>query len=311
VATTLDDAITLTLQRVRISTSVSAHQDQARKYLNMVGAEMWPLVPEWFLDRTTTFVTTKTFTISAASGDFTDGETITGGTSGKTATVSSFDYSGAPTLLYVYGESGAFTATETITGGTIGKTATYASSASTQVYTPVSGPVTNWWSATNVTQNMPIQMIGPDHYDAADPDRSLGFNAAGVLAAGLNATTGYPELEVWPATATTGDTIRIRYRIDIAAWTSANDATTMQVLGIPRILESVLIFDASRRYLEQNRQYEMAQLEERNADRALAALKLQGRKMQGNRRYLPKTYGSEPDEDEVLAYVGTSLAVAP
>lgn len=60
------------------------------------------------------------FPISSASGDFTVGETVTGGTSGETANV---DYVSEDFLL-VSSISGAFTIGETITGGSSGETAT-------------------------------------------------------------------------------------------------------------------------------------------------------------------------------------------
>lgn len=61
-------------------------------------------------------------TVSAA-GDFTDGETITGGTSGTTATVISHD----GTDVWVKDVSGTWSAGETLTGGTSSVTATYGS----------------------------------------------------------------------------------------------------------------------------------------------------------------------------------------
>lgn len=63
---------------------------------------------------------------SMADGEFTVGETVTGGTSGSTATVVAEALSG---VLLVKDASGAFTATETITGGTSSDTATFVSEA--------------------------------------------------------------------------------------------------------------------------------------------------------------------------------------
>lgn len=299
---TLGEAITTVLQRVRLSTDVTAHKDQARKYLSLMAAELLPLIPPWFLDRTTTFVTTKTLTITGASGTFTSGETITGGNSGTTATVDSYDSTNGK--LYVYSESGSFTASETLTGGSSGATATFSSSVTTRSYTPISGQVTNWWSAVNETHNWTISIISGDDYDLADPDRDLTHQATAIFVGGLDADTGYPVLEVWPAEADTADTIRIRYRIDIAAWTSGNDSTSMQALGITRALESALIYGAAALYLEENRQYEMAQTESGNARRAIESVRQQGRRMHGNRRFPPK--GDAQDTDLVIR-IGSDL----
>lgn len=303
-ATTLGNAITTVLQRVNLSTSVEAHKDQARKYLSMMAAEVHPLIPWWYLDRTTTFKTTLTFTITGAVGTFTAAETITGGTSAKTAKVNSYDSTNAK--LYVYSESGTFTANETITGGSSGATATYSSKVETRVYQPISGAVTNWWSFTNEADDLPLEIIGYDQFDSLDPDRSRTGSVSAVLVGGVNTTTGYPEIELFYTPSTTNQTIRVRYRIDIAAWTSSNDSTNLIVLGIPRIMESVLVYGASALYLEQNRAYDMAAVEGRNLERAMEAARAWNRRMQGNRRFPPKSA-----DDGMVIQVGTDLAVSP
>lgn len=83
----------------------------------------------------------ETFTISGASGTFTQGETITGGTSGETAEVLA-DNSGT---LLVRSVSGAFTATETITGGTSTETATFDSTATTVTDGVAAAQLTDMW----------------------------------------------------------------------------------------------------------------------------------------------------------------------
>lgn len=64
--------------------------------------------------------------VTAASGFFTVGETITGGTSGATATVTSGNGNAVSDIGFTP-VLGSFTVTETITGGTSGVTATVAS----------------------------------------------------------------------------------------------------------------------------------------------------------------------------------------
>ena len=75
-----------------------------------------------FLNSTNRNYTQNIMVVSAASGDFTIGEVITGGTSGVTAVVSGWD-AATNTVNYIE-ESGPFTITETITGGTSSVTAT-------------------------------------------------------------------------------------------------------------------------------------------------------------------------------------------
>ena len=64
-------------------------------------------------------------TVSAASGDFTVGETITGGDTSETATVYAIGTNYIDVITTT--RTGTFSATETLTGGTSSETATYAS----------------------------------------------------------------------------------------------------------------------------------------------------------------------------------------
>ncbi len=89
-----------------------------------------PLVFGHFLRGLTGASTTGRYLpITSASGSFTVGETITGGSSGATAVVSAV--SSEDDYLLTGAFTGTFTAGETITGGTSGKTATLTKAAST------------------------------------------------------------------------------------------------------------------------------------------------------------------------------------
>ena len=118
---TLGEAITMVLNRVGLDTTNVDFKNEARNYINLTAVEISALVDWWWLDRVTSFKTTATFTVSGGSGTFVAGETITGGTSGSTATVDG--YSASPKEIYIYSPSADFTATETVTGGTSGATA--------------------------------------------------------------------------------------------------------------------------------------------------------------------------------------------
>ena len=83
----------------------------------------------------------STFTISSASGTFTQGETITGGTSTRTAEVLADN----GTTLLVRSVSGAFTATETITGGTSSETATFDSTVVTVTDGVAAAQLSDMW----------------------------------------------------------------------------------------------------------------------------------------------------------------------
>ncbi len=74
---------------------------------------------------------TVTLVASSASGTYTTGETITGGTSSSTATIVLHDT--GQSIVYLSGASAAFTVGETVTGGTSSVTSTVTSTNTTRV----------------------------------------------------------------------------------------------------------------------------------------------------------------------------------
>jgi hypothetical protein len=280
---TLAEGIELVLDRVGLEATNTTFKNRARRYININAVEIANLLKWWWLNRTVTFRTTKTFTITGASGVFTVGETITGGTSSSTAVVDSHDTTNG--LLFVYNESADFTASETITGSSSSTTATYQSAVNTRVYTPVDGHVGAWWSFMNVTDEWPIEIIGPDEYDLWDEDRSLSGNVYKVLVGGTDSTTGYPEVEFYYTPSTTGQEIRARYQMAISTWSASNDGDTFLKLGIPQIGESALVYGATKLLLQEKGDEQGAQREANELVRAVTLMKKQNLLQQGNRRY--------------------------
>ena len=184
------------------------------------------------------------------------------------------------------------------------RTTTFATVASTRTYNPVSGHVTAWWSFVDETGNQVLQIVGPDSYDAYDPDRSEEGSPWGVLITGQDATTGYPAVDILPV-PDDARTIRVRYQADIDEWTSSNDASDLLTLGIPRIMESVLLYGAVSLNLEENGDDTGADRESGNFSRVLDLALRQNLSMQGNRLYLPV---STPREPESLISVDNTLA---
>ena len=298
----LSEGITLVLDRVGLDSANSDFKNRARQYLNMTAVEIASYLKWWWLNRTTTFRTTKTFTIASVSGTFTVGETITGGTSSKTAVVDSYDSTNL--LLYIYSESGTFTADETITGGASSATATYKSSANTRVYTPIDGYVGAFWSFMDETNENPIGIIGPDKYDLLDEDRSLTGNAYKALIGGVDETTGYPTVALYYTPSDTNVIIRVRYQIAVASWASSDDSSTFLKLGIPQTGENALVYGATKLMLQEKGDDAGAQRESMELERAIALMKRQNLLQQGNRRYI-----SSPDDSDFSVRTDTSLVV--
>jgi len=232
---TLTQLITRVLRRTGLSTSDTEYQGIAREYINQILAEVMPMVPWWWLDRTTTFATV----------------------------------------------------------------------ASTRTYSPVSGNVTNWWSFVDETNNRTLDIIGPDSYDSFDPDRSETGNPRAVYVSGVNTSTGYPEIDLFPL-PDAANTIRVRYRAEIAEWTSSNDATSLSALGIPRVMESVLLYGATSLYMEDEGDDGSSGVESSNFQRALRAAKEQNLAMQGNKKNRPV---GVLEDNPTLINVDSTLAV--
>lgn len=185
-------------------------------------------------------------------------------------------------------------------------TTTFATVSSTRTYTPVSGNVTAWHSFVDESNNLTLNIIGSDSYDSFDPDRSETGAPRDVYVSGVNTSTGYPTIDIFPL-PNSAETIRLRYRKDIDEWTSSNDGSDFLALGIPRIMESVLIYGATSLYLEEKGDDEGSEREGGNLARVLDTAKRQNINMQGNKTYLPKRYGKGPD---VLIRVDSSTVSA-
>jgi len=187
-------------------------------------------------------------------------------------------------------------------------TTTFATVADTRVYSPVSAQVTAWRSFVDETNNRPLVIIGEDEYDLADLDRSETGNVRAILLGGLDATTGHPTIEAHPTPSAVA-TIRVRYSEEVALLTSANDATDMSIIGVPRIIENVLIHGATRDLLDDNGDESGATKYNIKYERSLKLAKKQNRLMQGNRSYPPIRNRAEGRNQ--LFRLGTDTVTAP
>ena len=185
------------------------------------------------------------------------------------------------------------------------RTTTFNTVASTRTYQPVSGNVSNWWSFVDETNDNPLGIVGPDKYDLLDLDRGDEGTVEAVHIEGLDATTGYPVIGLW-RTPSAVATIRIRYQIDIAEWSSTNDTSQMLALGTPRLIENILIYGAAGMILDEEGDENQALMESRRKDRAMDLAMRQNLAMQGNRSYVPR--GSS--EDQLTINVGTDTVSA-
>ena len=181
------------------------------------------------------------------------------------------------------------------------RTATFDTVASTRTYTPISGNVAAWFSFVDESNNRTLDIVGPDEYDALDLDRDDAGTVEAVFIGGLDSSTGYPTIELWrrPSAAAT---IRVRYRRDVLLDIS-QDNNELLVIGIPRIIESVLIYGASALYLDEEGDEGSAAKEDARYSQALSLALRQNSRQQGNRRYPPLR--NRAGDGELVLRVGT------
>ena len=181
------------------------------------------------------------------------------------------------------------------------RTATFDTVASTRTYTPISGNVAAWFSFVDESNNRTLDIVGPDEYAALDLDRDDAGTVEAVFIGGLDSSTGYPTIELW-RTPSAAATIRVRYRRDVLLDIS-QDNNELLVIGIPRIIESVLIYGASALYLDEEGDEGSAAKEDARYSQALSLALRQNSRQQGNRRYPPLR--NRAGDGELVLRVGT------
>ena len=182
------------------------------------------------------------------------------------------------------------------------RTATFSTVSGTAVYSPISGSVTDFYSFVDETNGRLLSLLHRGEFDDLDPELDDSGDPEAVMIDGVSATTGYPQLRLWriPSSVVV---IRVGYHIQVAEWSSTDDATDLAVLGIPPILQNALIYAATALYLEENGDDTGSDREQGNLSRAIRLAQRQNERMlNGDRRFLPIR-----DEGGALIRVGTSL----
>ncbi len=273
------------LKRVGLDETNTTFKNQARLYLNIAAKELGGLADWWWQYKQSSIVTTSTLTVSSVSGTFVAAETITGGTSSRTATIGAlYDATNAPTALFYRSPSNTtdFTSGETITGGTSGATATAGADVITRQY-QLASDVLMPYSWRDETNNRRLLIASWDEMDRADPDQDQEGDARWIVPEGIDSATGYQIVAVFPLHSTSNETFRYRYYSYIPDWTSGNDATSLDG-WIPQLLQPALIYAGAALYKQEKGDDEGAEQERIEYDRQVdRGLKVNSQ-MFGNRR---------------------------
>lgn len=126
------------------------------------------------------------------------------------------------------------------------KNSSFTTTASTRTYS-LASDVMRPLSFRNDTDNFKMVMVDVDVVDKIDPDEDETGTPAMVYISGINTSTGFWEVDLYPTPDTNSDTIRYRYYAFIADKTSSDDATDL-VTTLPAWTQNALIYYIASMY---------------------------------------------------------------
>jgi len=277
---TVLECIQTALARVGISTANTDFQTTARLYLNATLQQLAGEATWWWLHKTDSIQCTREFTLHSDTGTFTATSTVTGQTSGATATVVS--WAASTRVLTVKDESGTFTTSERVqqSGSIYG---TLSSVASTKIYT-LASDLAYPLSFRNNSQDYVMHIDGSEALDLRDPDQSQTGEPYSVTMVGLDTTTGYQQVQLHPAPDDSNTDIDYRYYAYLPDYTSDDDSVNLSV-KVPTIIQPALYFGTARLYKQEKGDYEGATLEFAEYQQVVNRALNVNRQTDGNRRY--------------------------
>jgi hypothetical protein len=167
------------------------------------------------------------------------------------------------------------------------RTTTFTTTSGTRLYTPTSGTVSSWYSFVDQTNNRVLSQMNINEVYATDPDLGDSGTIDGWYLEGTDSTSGYPTIGLYRIPANSTTTIFLRYRQEISEWSSSNDTDDLLKLGIPPIIESLILHMAAAFYTEEKGDLQGSEREWGHQSRVLAQAKRQNLLMLGNKHYFP------------------------
>ena len=280
---TVQEAYELLLKRVGLDETNTTFVNQGRLYLNLAAKDLAGLADWWWLYKQGTLTTTHTLTVSGITGTIVAGNTITDGT--KTGTVAaSYDATNAPTLVYytnpTYTSGTAdFTGALTESGGAVATTVSEKPTSQYQLASDVLMPY-SWRDESN---NRVLTIASWDEMDRADANQDQESDARWIIPEGIDSSTGYQVVAVFPLHDTSGETFRYRYYAFIADWTSANDSTEL-ARWVPEILQPAIVYAGAALYQQEKGDEDGAEENRKESDRQVDRALRVNSTMFGNRR---------------------------
>ena len=135
----------------------------------------------------------------------------------------------------------------------------------------------------NSSQDYSMIMAGPEEIDRRDPDQSESGDPRIVVVSGINSSTGYWEVELFPTPSAADKTIKYRYYSFVPDFTSSNDSDNLEIY-IPLWVQSAVVSGIAEYYLQEKGAIDDAERERQRKEETIAyALRRNG---VGDRRYI-------------------------
>ena len=122
-------------------------------------------------------------------------------------------------------------------------------------------------SFRNVTDDFEMRMVDVLALDRIDPDTDLKSGPENVAVIKWNGTNTNWTVQLWPTPDTNSETIKYRYRKYIADFTSSNDATELDTLGLPDWVQPAVMYYAAAKIMQEKQDAEGSALAQQSYDR--------------------------------------------
>ena len=163
------------------------------------------------------------------------------------------------------------------------KSSNFTVTASTQTYS-LASDVAEPLSFRNNSQDHVMLIIDSQMLDADDPDHSQTGDSRYVVIDGINSSTGYIDVALYPTPSNSSDVIKYRYYAFIPDFDSDNDADSMDPY-MPQLVQPALVFGITALYKQEKGDDRGAMMDRQEMEQVIRRALDQNRNVQGNRSY--------------------------
>jgi len=163
------------------------------------------------------------------------------------------------------------------------KSSNFTVTASTQTYS-LAADVAEPLSFRNNSQDHVMLIIDSQTLDADDPNHSQTGDSRYVVIEGINASTGYIDVALYPTPSNSSDVIKYRYYAFIPDFDSDDDSDSMDPY-MPPLVQPALVFGIAALYKEEKGDDQGAMVDRQEMERVIQRALAQNRNIQGNRSY--------------------------